>query len=80
MHRTQNNITMEVIAKINVDTAKGRKIVRELEKSPKVVKVEHPLPDYLKNQKLYTVEEFFDKLDRMLGDFYGEEYFKGLKK
>ena len=71
---------MEVIARINVDTPKGRKIVRELEKSPKVVKVEHPLPDFIKNQKLHTLKEFFDELDRRLGEHYGEEYYKGLIK
>ncbi|MBQ7387896.1 MAG: hypothetical protein IJW01_00725 [Paludibacteraceae bacterium] len=65
---------MEVIAKINVDTPKGRKIVRELEKSPKVVKVEHPLPEFLQGKKFYTHEEAIERSYNHLSELYGVDF------
>lgn len=65
---------MEVIARINVETPKGRKIVRELEKSPKVVKVEHPLPEYLKGKKMYTLDEVIENGYKRLSELYGVDF------
>ncbi len=50
----------EVIARIDISTPSGRKIVRELE-NKKAVKIEYPLHEGI-NGKTYTHEEVFGKL------------------
>ncbi len=57
---------MEAIARINLDTPTGRRIARELERHPKTVKVEYPLPPEIAGQKWYTEEEFFAEFDRKI--------------
>lgn len=66
---------MEVIAKINVDTAKGRKIVRELEKHKRTVKLEHPIPE---SWVLHSVEEYADAFAKKLGEKYGVDDIRNL--
>ncbi|MDP4238939.1 MAG: hypothetical protein Q8904_05640 [Bacteroidota bacterium] len=59
---------MDVIAKINISTPTGRKIVRELEKHKKIVKLSYPvsfdkslLPD-----ETFFVKEAFIELEEKL--------------
>lgn len=53
---------MNVTAHINVSTPKGRKIVRELERNKKLVKIENPMPTGEGGlpAKTYSLEESFD--------------------
>ena len=46
----------QAIAHIDISTATGRRLVKELEKHKEVVKVEYLLPEELSGQKLYTVD------------------------
>jgi hypothetical protein len=64
---------MTVTAHIDVSTAKGRKLVRDLEKNKKLVKIDNPLPlgeDGLPVET-YSVVEAFDNLYDKLEDDYG---------
>ena len=64
---------MNVTAHINVSTPKGRKIVRELERNKKLVKIENPMPtgeDGLP-AKTYSLEESFEKLWDKMEEHYG---------
>ncbi|HRZ97059.1 MAG TPA: hypothetical protein P5084_05845 [Paludibacter sp.] len=64
---------MTVIARINVETPAGRKIVRELEKHKKLVQIEHELPlcaDGLQRETIpseQVFEEMWDKLSELYG-------------
>jgi hypothetical protein len=64
---------MEVTAKINISTPAGRKIVRELEKHKKLVKITYPisLGEDGKTEQTYSVEEVFEELDTKLKKHYG---------
>lgn len=66
----------EVIARINASTPTGRKIIRQLETHKKTVKLEYPdeLPEYLKGQKFYTLDEAFDMVAEKLNKHYGTDY------
>ena len=48
----------------------GRRIVRDLEKHKKAVKVEYPLPESIAEQGWHTVKEVFDELEQGLNDHY----------
>jgi len=64
---------MTVTAHIDVSTPKGRKIVRELEKNKKLVKIDNPLPvgeDGLPLET-YSVEESFENLWKKMEEHYG---------
>jgi len=64
---------MNVTAHIDTSTAKGRKIVQELERNKNIVEIENPMPigeDGLP-EKTYSVEESFDKLWDKMEDHYG---------
>ncbi len=64
---------MTVTATIDVSTPAGRKLVRELEKHKKIVKISNPIPvgeDGLP-EKFYTVDEFFDEIYDGLSNRYG---------
>ena len=62
---------MTVIARINVETPAGRKIVQELEKHRKLVKIEYPDITVLKGEKTYTEEEVFNECYDILSEYYG---------
>jgi len=59
-----------VNVQINVETPAGRKIVRELEKHRKLVKIEYPEITGLEDEQTYTVDEVFDELINKLGNHY----------
>lgn len=62
----------EVIARIDISTPTGRKIVRELEKR-RVVKMEYPLPEGKEGQ-IYTHQEVWDTVENKLNDHYDTNY------
>jgi hypothetical protein len=64
----------EVIARIDVSTPTGRKIVRELENHKKTVKLEHPLPAKIAGQKTYTLEDARLMMEKKLNDYYGTNF------
>ncbi len=61
---------MEVIARIDISTPAGRKILRQLAAN-KTVKIEYPDPDLIAGQKTYSVEEVFSKVEEKLNKHYG---------
>ena len=64
---------MTVTAQINIDTPIGRKLLKELEKHPKAVKVEYPVPEAISGTT-YTHEQVFGELVDKLNDHYGTNY------
>ena len=64
---------MNVTAHIDVSTAKGRKIVQELERNKKIVEIENPMPVGEDGLPLntYSLEESFEKLWNKMEDHYG---------
>lgn len=64
---------MTVTAHIDVSTAKGRKIIQELEKHRKIVKINNPMPvdENGLTIKTYSVDESFDNLYDKLEEHYG---------
>ena len=73
MHHYQKPSIMTVTAHINVETPTGRRLLKELEKHPKAVKVEYPLPEAISGTT-YTHEEVFGELVQKLNDHYGTDY------
>lgn len=64
---------MNVKAYIDVSTAKGRKIVQDLERNKKIVEIENPMPvgeDGLP-LKTFSLDESFEKLWNKMEDHYG---------
>ncbi len=62
---------MTVTVKINSDSPTGRKLLRELAKHPKVVKIESELPEGLAGKKFYKHEEVFNECYDILSQQYG---------
>ena len=61
---------MEVTALINIDTPAGRKLVREIEKQKKLVEMEYPLPEALKNGTALTDEQVWEKIVDKMSQHY----------
>jgi hypothetical protein len=57
---------MEVIARINIDSPTGRKLVSEIEKHKKVAEIQYPLPEELQN-----CTAVWDKVWDKLSNHYG---------
>ena len=66
---------MIVIAKIDISTPTGRKIVRELEKHKRVVQMIYPEPNPLEKviEETITLEEAEEYLWNKLEESYGVE-------
>lgn len=63
--------TMDTVrVEINISSPVGRRLLREIEKHPKVVKVENRLPDAIAGQKTYSVDEVFDECYDILSEHY----------
>lgn len=62
------------IAYIDISTSTGRRLVKELEKHKRTVKVEYPLPKEIADEKTYTHEEVFGELVEKLNEHYGTNY------
>lgn len=74
MHE-QNITTMQTITvKINIDSPTGRRLLKEVEKHPKVAKVEYPEPETIAGEKTYTIEEVFSKVEEKLNNHYGTNH------
>jgi len=65
---------MEVTVKINIFTPAGQKIVSELEKHKKLVKITYPIPDSFAENKSYNQQEFEDKVKEKFAETYGVKY------
>jgi hypothetical protein len=65
--------TMTVTAEINIDSPTGRRIVRELERHNKVVKLTYPIPPEIEGiaEKTYTFDEFEKLLFKEFENRYG---------
>ncbi len=61
----------EVIAHIDISTPTGRRIVNELRKHTKTVRMEYPDADTMKSSKTYTLEESFAECCEILNKNYG---------
>lgn len=61
---------MEVTARINMDSPIGRKLVSEIEKHKRVVKIEYPLPESLTEQRTFTIEESYEECCKILSNHY----------
>ncbi|OJV39587.1 MAG: hypothetical protein BGO29_04360 [Bacteroidales bacterium 36-12] len=64
----------QVIAHIDISTPIGRRLVKELEKHKKAVRVEYPLTESIGETKTFTHEEVFGKLEKRLNEHYGTNY------
>lgn len=64
---------MTVTAHIDISTAKGRQIVRELEQYKKIVTIDNPLPVDENGQtiKTYSTDEVENLVWDKLSDHYG---------
>ncbi|MFM2291641.1 MAG: hypothetical protein RIS29_1454 [Bacteroidota bacterium] len=60
-----------VNVQIDIDTPTGRKLLREVQKHPKVAKIEQEIPEELAKQKLYTLDESFERCCDILSENYG---------
>lgn len=67
---------MTVTARINVETTAGRKIVSELEKHRKLVKIEYPEPVGIDGLPIETIsfEESAKQAFDLLGELYGVKF------
>lgn len=61
----------QVIAHIDISTPIGRKLVKELEKHKKAVRVEYPLPEAISGQRTYTLDESYNECCDILSKNYG---------
>lgn len=70
----------QVIAKIDISTPTGRRIVRDLEKHKRTVEVEYPLPENISGGKTYSLDEVHKKSIKKLSDHYGVNMEELMKK
>lgn len=61
----------QVIAHIDISTATGRRLVKDLEKHKKSVKIEYPLPEAISGQRTYTLDESYNECCDILSKNYG---------
>ena len=67
---------MTVTAEINIESATGRRIVRELEKHHKVVKLNYPNTNELQvdDSQTYSYQEFKENVKLEFKKRYGVEF------
>ena len=70
MQQKGNYIMNEVIARIDISTPTGRRVVRELEKHKKIVKMEYPLLERITDET-YTLDEVHERGLNTLSEHYG---------
>ncbi|MDD4968503.1 MAG: hypothetical protein PHT07_03645 [Paludibacter sp.] len=62
---------METInVQIDISTPTGKRLLREVEKHPRVAKIQYPLPKEIVGQKTYTLEESFEECCDILSEHY----------
>lgn len=59
---------------IDIATPTGRRLLKEVEKHPRVAKVEYPLPEVIVGQKTHTLEEVFSSVEEKLNNHYGTNF------
>ena len=59
---------------IDISTPTGRRLLKEVERHPKVAKVGYPLPEIIAEQKTYTIEEVFSSVEEKLNKHYGTHH------
>jgi hypothetical protein len=67
---------MTITAHINVETPAGRKILRELDKHPKLVEIEYPEPLGANGLPIETIpfEQSAKKAFEYMGQLYGVKF------
>ncbi len=67
---------MTVTAEINIESATGRRIVRELEKHHKVVKLNYPISSELQDEgsRTYSYQEFKENVKLEFKKRYGVDF------
>jgi hypothetical protein len=60
-----------ITVKIDIETPTGRRLLREIERHPKVAKVEHEIPAEISGQKTFSHEEIWSKMEKKLNNHYG---------
>ena len=67
---------MKVLAEINTDSPTGKRIVRELEKHYKVVKLNYPIPTNSEGypDKTYSLDEFKANVKEEFKNRYGVDF------
>jgi len=70
----KQNIMQTINVKINIDSPTGRRLLKEVERHPKVAKIEYPVPDSIAGEKTYTIEEEFSKVEEKLNNHYGTSH------
>ncbi|MDO5664030.1 MAG: hypothetical protein Q4G63_02080 [Bacteroidia bacterium] len=64
---------MEIIARINIDTPTGRKIVRDLARR-KVVKLEIPMSENENEKSSLTHDEIWSRVEKKMNEHYGTNH------
>ena len=59
---------------INIDSPTGRRLLKEVERHPKVAKIEYPLSEAITGEKTYPIEEVFSKVEEKLNNHYGTNH------
>ena len=62
----------QLTAKIDVNTSRGRKLVRELH-GQKCVEIENPIPAEMAGKIMYSVEEAYSMMMDLVNEHYGKE-------
>ncbi len=60
-----------ITVKIDIETPTGRRLLREIERHPKVAKVEHEANENIDGQNWNTIEDVFSKVEKKLNNHYG---------
>jgi hypothetical protein len=59
-----------VNVKIDISTPTGRRLIREVEKHPRIAKIEYLVPDEINGIKTYSAEEVFEECYDILSNHY----------
>lgn len=63
---------MEIInVQIDISSSTGKRLLREIQKHPKVATIEYPEPEAIAGQQWHTIEDVFSKIENVLNNYYG---------
>ncbi|HEY5509357.1 MAG TPA: hypothetical protein VIK29_11835 [Paludibacter sp.] len=63
-----------VHVQIDITTPTGRRLLKEVERHPRVAKVEYPTPEEIAGEKTYTIEEVFSVVEEKMNNHYGTNH------
>lgn len=63
-----------VTVQINISTPTGRRLLKEIERHPRVAKIEYPFVDESDDLKTYTLEEVFSVVEDKMNNHYGTSH------